>query len=58
MLKLKDLEEFFKNRNIGSPIRISKTELIVDGKKMVKTHLTYLKNHPGNKRFMSDYERL
>jgi len=58
MVKLKELEAFFKKRKFKGSFVLSECETIIDQEKFIKSHLKALKSNPGNKLYLPYYDRL
>ncbi len=55
-----ELEEFFRNAKLPEgPINLPDTTMIIANVQLfVKSHLSTIKKHNGNKVYLPDYERL
>lgn len=58
-MKLSDLIEFFENYDFnGKTLKLDQCTTIINQKKFVESHISYLKSNKGKKLFMPYYNRL
>lgn len=56
---LAELEAYFETRKIPpDTVKIDSATTVINPSKFVKSHLSILKNNPGNKRYKPYYDRL
>jgi hypothetical protein len=58
-MSINDIEEFFRQTEIpDKEIRIDSCSVIVNPRKMVESHIKYLRGNPKRKKFLPYYNRL
>lgn len=57
-MKLQDLEEYFSKTELPDEIQLDPVTRVTDVRKMVESNIEYLKNHPGNIRFLPYFHQL
>lgn len=55
---LDDLEQWFKDNPPPKEVRLNRYSVITDTDKFIKSHISVLRAHSGNKGYMPYYERL
>jgi len=55
---LSEIEEYLSKKDLNAPVRIDKCSVVENPKKMIKSHLSFLKHNSGNKAYMPYYNRL